>query len=215
MTDRIEHPAHLPVATFVQRKIDDGTLARHGDNAQLRRRSPLSVEGYAFTQSLHGLGFEAAPQRRAIDFFYAESRMCERVCEIAVVREQEQPRGVVIEPAYRHESGRLRTAATAHELARRSSPFRIAHSRYEAGGFVQHQYLALRHADRTTVDCDIVLGLDLRAELAHDASVDPNFSGQNQLFRRTTRSNSRKRQITLQSHGESETRPLSHALPRA
>ena len=215
MTDRIEHPAHLPVTAFVQRQIDDRTFARHGDDAQLRRRSPLSVEGYSFAQSLYRLRFETATQRCAIDFINAESRMRQCVRQIAVVGEQQQSRGIVIEPTYRHQSRRLRAAATADELVCGSSSFGIAHGRHEAGGFVQHEHFALRHYDRTPVDRDAVVGFDLRAELAHDASVDANFSSQNQLLRRATRSDSGKCEIALQSHGESETRPLSQALPRA
>jgi len=215
MADPLEHAAHLTIAAFVQRKIDDGAIARNGDDAQHRGRRSAAFEKDAAAQFFDGFGFEAPAQRRAIDFVDAETRVREREREIAVVRQQQHAGRIVIEPSDRHQPRRLRSALRACKIVDRSTPLGVVHRRYDPDGFVQDQHFALRHHDRAPVDVDAIAVVDSRAELADELTVDTHLAGDDQLFGRAAGRNAGKREKALESHGESATRPLSHLLPRA
>ena len=47
MLDDLEHPAHLPVAAFVDRDVDERDVAADRDDAQLRRRGAAFFEPHA------------------------------------------------------------------------------------------------------------------------------------------------------------------------
>ena len=141
--------------------------------------------------------------------------MRERKCEITVVREQEHARRIVVETSHRDEPRCLRTTLRANDVLDGAPAFRIAHRRHDADRFVEHQHFALRHDDRTAADFDAIAVFDARSQLANELAIDANVTGDDHFFRSPARCDSREREITLQSHGESETRPLSHLLPRA
>jgi len=141
--------------------------------------------------------------------------MRQRICEIAVIRQQQNTGRIVIETSNRHEPHRLRTALLANEVSDGAPSFRIAHRRNDADRFVQYQHLTLRHDDRAAIDFDPIAVFDARAQLAHELPVDAHFTGDDQFLRGAPRCYSGKREIALQSHGDSDTRPLNHLLPRA
>jgi len=215
MTDRFEHAAYLAVPSFVQRQIDDGAISRNCNDLQLHGRRPAAFEKNTAAELLYCFGCEPATQLRTVDFVDAEARMRQRKCEIAVVRQKKYARGIIVETPHRNESCRLRTTLRANDIVDGAPAFRIAHRRDDTDGFVENQHFALRHDDRAAIDLDAIAFLNSRTELANEAAVHANVTGDDQFFRGTSRGDSREREIALQSHGESETRPLSHLLPRA
>ena len=140
-----------------------------------------------------------------------------RECEskIAVVGEQEHAGRVVIESPDRNQARRADSAPLADKVVNRAPPLRIPHGRHDARRFVEHEYLALRHDDGPLVDGDSIAGFDLRSQLPDGVTVHADAAGDDQLLTSAARSDPRQREISLQPHGESATRPLNHALPRA
>ena len=216
MPDGFEHPSHLPVAAFVEREIDDRMLARRRDDPQSRRRSTSFLELDAALNASRRLRLEASAQRRAVQLFDAEARMRQRVREIAVVRQQQDARRVVVEPSDRNEARRTRASAFPQKIGDGAPPLRIAHRRDNARGFVEHDDFARALAgDETAVELDAVALGDLRPQLANDPSIDLDATGDDQRFRRASRCDAGAGQIALQSYGESPRTPLRNRLPRA
>jgi len=218
MTERLEHPPHLTVASLVQREVDDRTRSRRRNDAQTRRRRAPFFELDAAANALDGVGLEPAAQRRPIDFVDAEPRMREREGELAVVRQQQHSRCVVVEPADGNETRRRRPSMRAHQIGDRTSSLRIVHRCYDPGGFVQNDDFAparLERFDALSVELDVVARLDFRSELAHDAAVDAHPSRDDEGFARTPGCDSGACEIALQSYGESLRAPLTNRLPRA
>jgi hypothetical protein len=103
VTDGFKHPAHLPVTPLMDHDRHECVVSMRGFDALLhgnfRRGGPLAVEWNPLAQP-----FELVIVRYAADahvVFPADPMpwMRETVCELAVVGQQQQSLGVVIEPA--------------------------------------------------------------------------------------------------------------------
>jgi len=103
VADRFEHPAYLPIPSFPDcdqhHAVAIATSLVHQHHVGEFRTTP--IEGNAAAQSIERIFIgqtRHAGLVRAIDFM---ARMRQRCGEVAIVGQQEQTLGVVIEPADR------------------------------------------------------------------------------------------------------------------
>ena len=105
MAQRFEHPADLPVAPFVNRHVDDATIAAHRHDAHLRARGAKVVQHNPAIQTTDVVRGEPAGDRGAVRLFDAETWVKQAMRELAVVGQQQRAARCVIEPADRNDRG--------------------------------------------------------------------------------------------------------------
>ena len=120
--------------------------------------------------------------------------MRQRVRERAVVREQERPGRVDVEPADRDDA-----RVVLDEADHRRPSLRVAGGRDDARRLVQEHVGELLLRDRLAVDLDGVVGLDERVQLPRLA-VDEHAAGLDQLVRLPARRHARACQVRVQTH---------------
>ena len=103
MSNGLAHAAHLPVTPFTNSDHKHaGTIALvEIEQRNLRRQRPFTFEWDAFAKQFDGMLVWHAGHVGFIGSLDAVSRMHEHCREVAVVGEQQQPLGVIVEPAYR------------------------------------------------------------------------------------------------------------------
>src|SRR4029077_15436512 len=95
MSDGFEHAPNLTVAAFVDRDAYHVRL----DERRLCRRRDAIVEFDTFAQRAQRAARRTAPDLREALLLDPEARMGQPVGELTVVREQEQPLRVLVEPS--------------------------------------------------------------------------------------------------------------------
>ena len=205
--DHLEHPAHLPVAAFVQCDVDERNVTPDGDDAQLRGRCAAFLEPHAPENLLHRGGLEPPAQRRAVRLLDAEARMREDVRRVAVISEQQHAARVVVEPADRDDA--RGDSGAPHDVGDGTAAFGIAHRRHHADRFVQHDVRARRRrTDDAAVDFDARVVVDARSELAHDAPRDAHAPRDDQLLRAAARRDPGRREKFLKPQDRPGPRPF-------
>ena len=113
MADRLEHPLHLVLAAFVDRELDAG----RPEPADAGRRGAAVVELDPGRERGERLVRGLALDLGLVDLVHLVARVREPVRELAVVREQERPGRVRVEPADREDArlvlGRARPRSAA------------------------------------------------------------------------------------------------------
>ncbi len=106
--------------------------------------------------------------------------MCQAVCQLTVVGEQQQSLGVGIQPADVEEP----LLAANQQVAHGRPTLGIGHRRHHAPGLVQRQmHGSAGRRDAQTVDPDDhLLGVHADALLPHGLAVDGDPAGSDQLF---------------------------------
>ena len=104
VADRLEHPAHLPVATFVQRHLD----GRAVEAADAGRRGAAVLELDAVRELAQLRVGRLAPELGDVDLVDLVLRMREPVRERAVVRQQQRAGRVGVEAADGDDARRVR-----------------------------------------------------------------------------------------------------------
>jgi hypothetical protein len=98
--DRLAHAPHLTLAPLAQGDLDHAG----SDLTYPRRRGWAVVEHHPLAQRLERLGRQPpGPHRGAVDLLDAVARMGQQVGQLAVVRQQDQARGIRVEAANRIE----------------------------------------------------------------------------------------------------------------
>lgn len=116
---------------------------------------------------------------------HAGTRMHQPVGQGAVVREQQQPLGVIVEPA----DGIEPPSDVADEIHHRRAPLRIVQRGDEAGGLVEHEIDRGRlKPEQFAVDFDVIaLRVGLGAQLGDNPAVDGDAAVRDQRFRLAAR----------------------------
>lgn len=134
MTERFEHPPDLPVPAFVNRQIHDTVVAADGDDANLCCRRAEIVDAHAPLKRPYLFGGKPPGDRGPVGLFHAEARVKQPVSEFAVVREQQDAGGIVVEPPHGH-----RMDAVGKQIRYRAPALRIPHRGDHAYRFVHDQ----------------------------------------------------------------------------
>ena len=132
MTDSRAHPLHLVLSALVQRELEQRPGAPRANEAGPRGRRAPVVEIDPLPQPAQILGVGNAFDLRLVELLDAVARVSETVGELPVVREQERPGRVRIEPPDRHDPG-----SVADELDDGRPPVRVPGGRDDARGLVE------------------------------------------------------------------------------
>lgn len=184
MTDGFAHPADLAVASFADADEDHRLVfaQRRATRARGGRRRPAAVDHHALREPTERAGFRHAADARFVEALDAVARMGEPRGQLAVVGQEQQAFGVVVEP-----SDRVDALAHARQQVDDSRPaLGIGHRRHIAARFVQQEIAErLAHGDPAPVDADVILfRVGFRSELAHDGAIDADASLEHQAFSR-------------------------------
>ena len=165
----VKHPANLPVDSLAQ------------DHAQFDRRELLN----AFQLRAFSIEHDAAQQFRRIfriprfvecDFVFfvdLETRMRQALREIAVVRQNQKPFALRIEPADIEKPRKMRRQQIEDRIAR----IRIAPRRNKSGRFVQDDVEPAFRSHHFAADLDVIGLVRLITEVGADPAVDCDSTG--------------------------------------
>ncbi len=175
MADLFEHLAQLTVAAFNQDDFVPGVIPL-ADLANLGSRSlypagawfaPLNA--HTRTQPIQIFLTGLAADLDEVGLLHSRCGAGELVCQVAVVRYQQQPFAQVVQTADGVES----LAQLCEKLHHSWPSFWIAHRGYEAPGLVEHEVAqAFRALQQFAIDADVVAGsIGLSAKLGDDFAV--------------------------------------------
>ena len=165
-----------------------------------RQRGPV-VQHEALAQTTQIVVVQTALHKRQIGLVHMAARMQKPMAQLAVGGEQEQPRGVGVEPSHRKER-RVRGQRVGHECGHRGPTLGIAHSGHVAGGLVQHEggtLLGKRHR-HTIHGHRIGGGIHRGAHLGYHRTVDRHMPRGDQSLGMTARGHPGPCQKLLQAH---------------
>jgi len=186
MPHRLKHPAHLLVAAFADLHFDAGGIpaAIGADHPRARRQRPLTEERYAGAQLLQRFRVRDPADIRHIDLRHPVTGVGHLLREGTIIREDEQPFRLGIQPAHRMETGHGSIAAAEFLLQRGDDQLhhRVRHMGVVTRGhvplgFVQQNVEVLDvPGDRLSVYRDVIaLRVDPQAELTDHLTIDRYF----------------------------------------
>ncbi len=100
VADRLEHATHLPVAALVDRQLE----LRPPEPAHMGRRSRAVVELHAGGELGERRVARARVELGDVDLLDLVLRVCESMCELTVVRQQQHTRRLAVEPPDRNDA---------------------------------------------------------------------------------------------------------------
>ena len=110
--DRLAHAAHLALAALVQHDLDDALPARGAQHAHAGRRRAPPVQLHARRRAAAAVSRADGPtHRRLVGLLDAVARMHQPRGQLAVVREQQQPGRVGVQPPDREEPASAPTSS--------------------------------------------------------------------------------------------------------
>lgn len=192
VSDRVAHVAHLARASLVQRDreqrlvlagAEPGVEQPHG-----RRRGAPAPDRDAPAQPVQLALLRHAAHARVVLALHLVLRMQQPLRELAVVREQQEPLGVVVQPA----DGVDVLAHLGQQIEDRRPVLGVLPRRHVAAGLVEQDVaVAPRHADALAVDADVVAErVGPRAQLEHGGAVHRHAAAGDEGLRRAPRRDS-------------------------
>ena len=176
--DRLHHPAHEVVHPLVNRDRQDDALARLPQQAHFLRDNGAAFDHDAVAQPLQRLVRRAAQRENLIFLCEPVFRVHNAIGDIAVVREEQQPFRVAIEP-----SNRVDPLWNVDQLHHGPAVALILDGRDVAAWLVEDEVAHARTLDWVAVDeDDRLVRVRLRPELRHDLAVDADAAGGDQFF---------------------------------
>jgi hypothetical protein len=200
MPDGFEHPPHLPIAPLTNGHADEtipvATSFVHEHD--VGRHCAVAVERDARPEPVQRLFVRHPRDPGFIGALDAVTRMRELGGELAVVGQEQQPFGVVVEPPDRVDI----LAHTGEQLDDRAAPLRIRSRRDDAGRFVEQDVaMSLGCLDSAAVHLDLAGGrIDLHAHLGDGLPIDHHAAFRDQLFCGTPRRDAGLGKHLLESH---------------
>ena len=192
MADRVAHLPHLTVPPFAHR---DAQVAG-AERLHVGRPGLLAVDDDAFLKAIEIVVVGHAEDPRLVHARHAVTRMGQLRGEVAVVGQDEQPFGIVVEA-----SDRVDVVAHApQQIDHRRPPLGIGPRRDVAARLVQQEVeAALGELDAAAVHADVIAGgVGLRPEFANRRAVDGHASVEHQLLGGAPRGDAGLRQDFLQ-----------------
>jgi hypothetical protein len=180
MANRLAHSSNLAIPTLVNDDAKD-PIGRLGN---LGRRRQLTVEKHPLAESAKCASrYPSARDFGNVLLLDTSTGVRDPLSESSVIREQEQPLGVIVESPHRKDSRFSR-----NQIQHRRSSLRIIGSRHDTRWLVQQViHEAGTNADFDSIDFDrIGLHLDSPAQFC-DLSVDVHSSLSDHLFTRPPR----------------------------
>jgi hypothetical protein len=207
----LEHErADLQVAVLAELEVDHGLLAVAGDElerAPRRRVARARAEDLAF-DSRDGALVEASLERDVVALRHAVARVGESIRQLAVVREEEQPRAVEVEPS---DAVEPRPLGVLHEVDRARPPARVAVRAHRSARLEEHDVdMLLGLAQGLSVDLDAVgRGIDPRGQRVDALAIHRHGAREDQLLALAARGDSSVCERLLQAHASRLVRELA------
>ena len=169
----VKHATNLPVDSLTQ----DHAHARRPDRLHFLHSSALSIEHHPGQQFRSERLIPRAIERHCVFLFNFVARMRQTLCEIAVVRQDEESLGLRVESADIEKARELRRQEIENRVAR----IGIGTRRDEAGRFMQDDVELLLAVHELASDFDMIALRRLCAEVGANATVDCHAPFGNQL----------------------------------
>ncbi len=169
VADIVKHPANLPINSLPQ---DDAQFHRR-DRMNAFQLGAFAVEHDAAQQFRREFRVPGFVERDFVFLVDLESRMRQLLREIAVIRQNEQPFALRIEPANIEEPRKMRRQQIEDCVAR----IRIASRRNKARRFVQHDVEPAFRSHHFAADLDVISLVRLITKISADATVDRDPAG--------------------------------------
>ena len=190
MPDGLEHAPDLAVPALVEGELEPrGTEAPHAGG---RRRAVLEL--HARRERANRLVVRLALDVRDVDLLDEVPRMREPMCQVTVVREEQYPGRIAVEPSDGND-----TDVAADEIHDRRPPLRISRRGDRPPRLVQQDVAKRLLRDLTAVDTHDARRADERAELAGGA-VDGDAPGLDQLVGAASRRDAGPGEVGVQAH---------------
>jgi hypothetical protein len=193
--DGLHHAPHNVIQPLVQDNLDHDTLARFPHQANLVRDNGAAVDFEAPAQD-----FELAFARPLVgdDVIFlgqAKPRVHHPVRDVTIVREQDEPLRIAIEP-----TDRVNTLRDIHEVHDGPAAAFVLDGGDEAGWFVEQDEARFLAAQGFAIDADMIRRrIDARSENGHNLAVDRHATGGDHRFRRPPRGNAATGEDALQA----------------
>lgn len=172
VADLFEHPSHDPVTPLVNHDPDDRSVFGVLDRADDLRLRPLAVDDDATAQPVQRGGRRMPVEQRLVFLIDLVARVHDSVGNQAIVREQEQPFGLPVEPSDRHDA-----LPDLDEIHDRVAPTLVRHRCDVAPGLVQDNVPHRRARDDLAVYLDLLPHwVNLRAKLGDDDAIHTHAS---------------------------------------
>jgi hypothetical protein len=175
------HAAHLALPTGEEHQRDARAPARARTHRHANGARDSLFEWYPTLQARKGLIGEVALDPDVVLALVAVARMQHALGPGAIVREKQQPLRVRVEPAHRIEA--LTSTDVVYDgpstvlvLGGRNDPDRFVH---------QHIAVRRRRGNESTIDLDVRIFEDARAERGDQVAVHPDPTLGDHLFGRT------------------------------
>jgi hypothetical protein len=174
----IHHPADDVIHPFVKRDREQYTIARFAEDSKLIRGHPAAIDLHATAHSLERFRRWHRRRKNVVFLFESKFRMHHAIGKFAVIREQQQPFGVAIEPA-----NRVETFRRLHQFHYCLAIAIVAGSGNKTAWFVEHDVAAALRAHHFTIDANFVVGgIGFGAKLRNGISVYGNTARDDQLL---------------------------------
>ena len=182
-TDGSKHTAHLPIAPLMDDRFNHGAPLLRAQNAQTRGSRPAVRKEDPTTQLHQSLRSDFANDLRMIDLRDLIARMKQPLCQRAIIRDEEQPLRIGIEPTHGIEPRREIGQEIEHGLA----PPIIPRRREIATRLVEENIKSLfLWLNAVAIDGnDMMCRIIFRAELRHDSTIHTDPPRTNHLLRCT------------------------------
>lgn len=166
----LEHTADNAVAPFVDDDADDGTVLGVAHRPDDRWSRPLPIDVDALAELLEHRCRRVSVEQRLVLLLDLEARMHDAVRDLAIVRQQQQPLGLAVEPANWDDA-----LVDWHEIHDGVASALVVGRRDVSARFVEQDVAAARVRDEHPVDLDLLpFGVDLSAERGDNDSIDPD-----------------------------------------
>jgi hypothetical protein len=185
----VEHAAHLPLPSFVDRDLEPGIGLFLPDLFYLCRRGLPVLQKDACFERRDRAVLEHTLDLCKVGLGEFMLGMRDQVGKIPVIRQQQKPLGIVVQPSDRIDPD----LDPFEQVLHRGPPLRIGHGRHVTCRFVQHDVgRRLFGVDELAVNLDMVLGrVGLGPELGHHLAVHPHPALGYKLFRSAARGDPR------------------------
>lgn len=186
----LKHAADLSVSTLADGHVNDGQLVARTllDDGNILGRRHAVVKHDAHPEVRDGELVNKAAHDGSVGLGDTMGRVRERLSEIAVIRQEQEPCRFGIEPAYRVDA----LSCTAHKIHDRSIGMAVTDGGDDAGGLVERDVDEGDFGpDAPTVHPDIVgLRVSLCAEFGDRCTVNADAARRDERLARASRRDS-------------------------
>lgn len=210
MVELREHPPDLAIAPLAQHDAQQRRVAARSQPLDRRDPNPAVGKPDPLPKPVHRLPRHLPGRQYLVRLRNAVPGMRQPLRQRPVVRQQHQPRALLVQPAHGVQSV-LRPRNQVHDGP---APVRIVRRAQTARGLVHEPVHELFRLDPLPVEADLLsLRIDPRPELRRRLAVDRDPPGENEFLASPPRTDPRGRKHLLKPLSSLRSRRLGQARP--